>query len=129
MTPTEVFDDFRSSFRSRKFTAGLLLAFIDFLVELSVPDLGLLSFEGFLVRFKRQTMTAAGKRANTLIVDRGGGQTLSIRPFYNRAELYFVPSKSDLTIPAALLMQHRPGQTTFLGWTRSSPFGRRIYPR
>ena len=100
MTPTEVFDDFRASFRSRKFTAGLLLAFIDFLVELSVPDLGLLSFEDFLVRFKRQTMTAAGKRANTLIVDRGGGQTLSIRPFYNRAELYLRAEQKRFDYPS-----------------------------
>ena len=89
MTPNEVFDEFRSSFQARKFTAGLLLAFIDFLAELAVPALGLMSFEDFLAHFERQTKTAAGKRANTLIVDRGAGQTLSIRPFYNKAERYF----------------------------------------
>lgn len=100
MTPSEVFDDFQSSFQSRKFTAGLLLAFIDFLVELNVPALGLSSFEDFLIRFKRQTMTAAGTRANTLIVDRGGGQTLSIRPFYNRAERYFRAEKKRFDYPS-----------------------------
>lgn len=100
MTPTDVFADFRSSFRSRKFTAGLLLAFIDFMVELDVPVLGLRSFEDFLVRFKRQATTAAGARANTLIVDRGGGQTLSIRPFYNRAEHYFRAENKRFDYPS-----------------------------
>ena len=100
MTPNEVFDDFRSSFQTRKFTAGLLLAFIDFLVELSGPSLGLLSFDEFLSRFKRRTTTAAGRRANTLIVDRGGGQTLSIRPFYNRAERYFRAEQKRFDYPS-----------------------------
>ena len=100
MTPSEVFDEFRSSFQSRKFTAGLLLAFIDFLVELDVPARGLSSFGDFLTRFKRQTTTTAGTRANTLIVDRGSGQTLSIRPFYDRAERYFRAEKKRFDYPS-----------------------------
>ena len=89
MTSTDVFDEFRSSFRSCKFAAGLLLAFIDFLVGLDVPVLSLASLEELLVRVKRRATTAADTRANTPIVDRGGGQTPSIRPLYNRAERYF----------------------------------------
>ena len=100
MTPNEVFDDFQSSFQARKFTAGLLLAFIDFLDELDVPALDVASFEDFLSRFKRQTTTSAGRRANTLIVDRGGGQTLSIRPFYNRAERYFRAEQKRFDYPS-----------------------------
>ena len=89
MTPDELYIDFTSSFQGRKFTAGLLIAFIDFTSSLGTPDLKLLSFHDFLDRFRRQERTAAGARANTLIVDRGGGRTLSIRPFYNKAEHYF----------------------------------------
>ena len=89
MTPDELYIDFTSSFQRRKFTAGLLIAFIDFLSFLETPALKISSFHDFLGRFKRQERTAAGARANTLIVDRGGGRTLSIRPFYNKAEHYF----------------------------------------
>lgn len=52
------------------------------------------------MRFKRQATTAAGTRANTLIVDRGGGQTLSIRPFYNRAERYFRAENKRFDYPS-----------------------------
>ena len=45
-------------------------------------------------------MTAAGGRANTLIVDRGGGRTLSIRPFYNRAERYFRAEQKRFDYPS-----------------------------
>lgn len=100
MTPNEVFEDFRASFRTRKFTAGLLLAFIDFVVELEVPSLGLSSLEDFLERFRRQKRTRAGKRANTLIIDRGDGRTLSIRPFYNNAEHYFRAEKMRFDYPS-----------------------------
>ena len=89
MTPDELFRDLAASFPGRKFTAGLLVAFIDFLVDLCVPDLQLSSFDDFLSRFERQERTAGGKHANTLIVRKGAAQTLSIRPFYNRAERYF----------------------------------------
>lgn len=89
MTPDELYADFTSSFQGRKFTAGLLIAFIDFASSLGTPGLKLSSFHDFLARFERQERTAAGTRANTLIVDSGGGRTLSIRPFYNKAEHYF----------------------------------------
>lgn len=59
MTPNELFEELRASFRVRKFTAGLLLAFIDYLVELAVPGLGLSSLEDFLERFRCQKRTRA----------------------------------------------------------------------
>ena len=89
MTPDELYNDFTRSFRGRKFTAGLLVAFIDFLGALGATELRLSSFNDFIGRFERQPRTATGARANTLIVKKGKGQTLSIRPFYNKAERYF----------------------------------------
>lgn len=100
MTPHELFDDFKAAFRSRKFSGGLLLAFIDFLIDLGVPSLGFRSLDEFLAHFNRRTKTAAGKRANTLIVERGDGRSLSIRPFYNRAELYFRAEKKRFDYPS-----------------------------
>lgn len=50
MTPAEIFDDFRSAFKTRKFTASLLVAFIDFVVEPAVPALALVSLEDRLAR-------------------------------------------------------------------------------
>ena len=100
MTPAELFDDFSSSFKTRKFTAGLLISFIDFVVELDVPNLQLSSLEDFHSRFKRQIRTRAGRRANTLIVDRGNGETLSIRPFYNKAEHFFRAENKRFDYPS-----------------------------
>ena len=89
MTPADLYADFERGFDSRKFSAGLLVAFIDFLTDLDVPGKGLADFNAFLVAYPRQTTTAAGKRANTLIVARPGGGTTSLRPFYNAAERFF----------------------------------------
>lgn len=99
MTPEEVLDDFRAAFRTRKFTGGLLVAFIDFLSELAVPDRNLGSLEAFFTRFERQMYTATGNLANTLIVDRGDGRRLSIRPFYNKVEHYFRADRKRFDYP------------------------------
>jgi hypothetical protein len=89
MTPDELYERLVAAFSSRRFAAGLLVAFIDFLTELGTPALQLSSFDAFLDRFTKQERTRAGRQANTLIVDRGDGSHLSIRPFYNGAERYF----------------------------------------
>ncbi len=89
MTPDELFRDFESGFEGRKFSAGLLVAFVDFLTELGVPGQGFADLDAVLAVFPRQTTTASGKRANTLIVARSGSGTSSLRPFYNAAERYF----------------------------------------
>ncbi len=52
-------------------------------IYLSIP------FEGFLAHYPRQSLTKRGAQANTLIVAKGSGETLSIRPFYNQAEHFF----------------------------------------
>ena len=100
MTPDELYDEFRASFRGRKFIAGLLVAFIDFLTSLGVPTFELSSLENFHARFKRLKIVAGGRPANTLIVDRGDGQTLSIRPFYNAAERYFRAEQKRFDYPS-----------------------------
>ncbi len=89
MSPEELYDDFVVAFRRRKFTAGLLVALIDFFRHLGTGGAGLRDFDDFLARFPRQTETRAGHRANTLIVDDGAGATVSLRPFYNEAERFF----------------------------------------
>ena len=85
MTPDELYQEFVDGFGGRKFSAGLLVAFINFLTSLGVPGAGLGSAEEFLAKYPRRQTTAAGKRANTLIVTAEGGKTLSLRPFYNAA--------------------------------------------
>lgn len=89
MTPQQLFDDFAAGFESRKFSAGLLLAFIDFYSELGVPGSDTASFDALLQRFPRVLTTSNGKRANTLIVQLPDGRTQSLRPFYNAAERLF----------------------------------------
>lgn len=89
MTPRDLYDEFVAGFPARKFTAGLLIAFIDLYRELGVPASAVQSFQDVLARHPRQLTTAAGKRANTLILNRGNGGTLSLRPFYNAAERFY----------------------------------------
>lgn len=89
MTPDDLYAEFVKGFPGRKFSAGLLVAFIDFLVKLDSPSLKAKTLADVLVTHPRQTTTAAGKRANTLIVALPSGGTLSLRPFYNEAERFF----------------------------------------
>lgn len=62
MTPDELYTDFVRAFPGRKFTAGLLIAFIDFFDSLETHKLGFSNFGEFLVRFVRRERTAAGAR-------------------------------------------------------------------
>jgi hypothetical protein len=89
MTPDQLYEEFVKGFPARKFSAGLLIAFIDLFDRLDVPATGAASFEDVLKRFPRQMQTAQGKRANTLIVALPEGGTVSLRPFYNDAERFF----------------------------------------
>ncbi len=89
MKPDDLKRQFEAGFAARKFSAGLLIAFIDLFLELDVPKSGAKNFSEVLDRFPRQTVTSAGKHANTLIIKRPDGSTLSLRPFYNAAERFF----------------------------------------
>ncbi len=90
MSPDRLFREFVAGFEGRKFSAGLLIAFIDFLDSLGVPGAGVKDLSDLLERFPRQQTTSGGKRANTLIVLPGSNQRpLSLRPFYNEAERFF----------------------------------------
>lgn len=89
MTPEQIYEDFVAGFPGRKFSAGLLIAFIDLFSRLDVPGIGARGFDDVLAQFPRQAMRAPGKHANTLIVALPNGGTLSLRPFYNAAERYF----------------------------------------
>lgn len=102
MTSDELYSDFEAVFSSRgRFVAGLLIAFINFLTALQVPEYHFNSFEEFLRVFPRQLTTATGKRANTLIVQRHGQtRTLSIRPAYNKAEQFFRAEQKRFDSPS-----------------------------
>lgn len=101
MTPDEMFTDFENGFSRRKFTAGLLVAFIDFFVSLDTPSKGFKSFADFLQAFPREMRTTAGGSANTLIVRKPDEKTLSIRPFYNAIERYYRAEQKRFDYPSA----------------------------
>lgn len=100
MTPDTLFTEFKKGFPGRKFSAGLLISFIDFMVALGVPDLKLNNFNDFTSHFKKQDTTNIGKRANTLIVSDGNGKTLSLRPFYNAIEQFFRADNKRFDYPS-----------------------------
>jgi hypothetical protein len=99
MSPDELFEEFAAGFPGRKFSAGLLVAFIAFYTALGVPDHGFENLESVLNRYPRQLRTAAGARANTLIVARNG-RTLSLRPFYNAVERFFRAEQKRFDYPS-----------------------------
>ena len=101
MTPDELFNDFEAGFPGRKFSAGLLVAFIDLMTDLEVPGKGLADYNAFIAAFPRKTVTSAGKRANTLIVEKPDGKTISLRGFYNAAERYYRAEQKRFDYPSA----------------------------
>jgi len=101
MNANQLFKDFEKGFPKRKFSAGLLIAFIDFLKILDVPKQKFKSLDDMLKKYPRRETTAAGHHANTLIVDCGGeAGTLSLRPFYNEAERFFRAEKKRFDYPS-----------------------------
>jgi hypothetical protein len=100
VTPNELFDDFVAGFPARKFSAGLLVAFIDMLLALDSPSSHFVDFEAFLAAHPQVLVTAAGKHANTLIVRNPAGGTNSLRPFYNAIERYFRAENKRFDYPS-----------------------------
>lgn len=101
MNVEEIFQDFENGFSKRKFSAGLLIAFIDFLIDLGIPGQDFKNLDDMLKKYPRQQTTAAGQHANTLIVDRGGkDKPVSLRPFYNEIERFFRAEKKRFDYPS-----------------------------
>ena len=101
MNANRLFQEFEKGFPKRKFSAGLLIAFIDFLKDLKVPGRNFKSLNEMLSKYPRQQTTAAGHHTNTLIVARGGqAGTVSLRPFYNEAERFFRAEKKRFDYPS-----------------------------
>lgn len=86
MTADELFAEFVAGFGTRKFSAGLLIAFIDFVRRVDPAGGSFTSLDSLLRAHPRREVTAAGQRANTLIVELSASRTISLRPFYNSAE-------------------------------------------
>ncbi len=100
MLVDDIFTEFTTGFSKRKFSAGLLIAFIDFYYELGIPELNCSCFDDVLKIFPKQDATASGARANTLILALPEGGTLSLRPFYNQIERYFRAENSRFDYPS-----------------------------
>lgn len=100
MNVDQLFQDFEKGFPRRRFSAGLLIAFIDFLKDLDTPGQKFTSLETMLAKYPRQQITAAGHHANTLIVARGQAGTTSLRPFYNEVERFFRAEKKRFDYPS-----------------------------
>lgn len=101
MNSSELFLEFEKGFAKRKFSAGLLIAFIDFLKNLDVPGQKFTRLDDVLTKYAKREITAGGHKANTLIVERGGESgTLSLRPFYNEAERFFRAEQKRFDYPS-----------------------------
>jgi hypothetical protein len=103
LTPQDILDEMQANFDTgarRKFLPGLLIAFIDFLRELNATGGRFKSLEDFYAAYPRQLTTAAGNKANTLIV-KNGDRTLSIRRFYDSIQNWFRSDQKRFDYPSA----------------------------
>lgn len=100
MTPDDIFSSITANFDRRKFSAGLAVAFIDFLRDLGLPKPSISKLDDFFEEFPRREWISEGRRANQLIVERPDGETLGIRPFYNRVEDFFRAENSRFDYPS-----------------------------
>ena len=100
MTPDEIYQEFEEGFARRKFSAGLLIAFIDFFLKLDVPNMHARDFDDVLTRYQQQTTTGSGAHANTLIVRLPSGKTVSLRPSYNNIERFFRAEQKRFDYPS-----------------------------
>lgn len=98
--PTDVdgvFEQFQLGFRSRKFSAGLLIAFIDMFLHMGTSARGLAGFADFSQAFPPLEMNRRGA-ANTLTVAYGGTQ-LTLRRFYDPVEAFFRATHHRMDYP------------------------------
>lgn len=106
MTADEIFEEMvaavtQSNTRKRRqFLPGLLVAFIDLVVQVRAEGSLYSSLEAFFHDFPRQDRTHDGGRANTLIVATGPGTTISIRPAYSRFEKWVRGEHSRFDYPS-----------------------------
>lgn len=101
MTVDEVFAEFEASFTRRKYTAGLLVSFIDFVSALEITGKGISTFGDLVANFPQVTTTSRGDSANTLIVEKPTGGTLSLRGFYDAIETYYRAEQKRFDYPSA----------------------------
>lgn len=90
MTANQILDEVAANFdagQRRRYLPGLLIALIDFFLEIDSPKLKARNLEEVFRKFPKQEKTLQGHKANTLIVKRNG-KNVSIRTFYNAAERF-----------------------------------------
>lgn len=100
MNKDALYLQFEQGFKKRKFSAGLLVALIDFFIDLDTPNGKFKDFAAFLAKYPAQAQTAGKDTANTLIVKVSASATKGIRPFYNKVETYFRAEQKRFDYPS-----------------------------
>lgn len=85
----------------RRFLPGLLVAFIDLIRTVRPTNRTYRSLADFYAAFPRREKTGEGGTANTLIVTRSDGTTLSIRPPYERFQHWVRSEHNRFDYPSA----------------------------
>lgn len=67
MTPNELFDEFKAEFKTRKFVAGLLIAFIDFFKALGIPGSGKSNLDDVTTSSKKSTLRYTVRMLESLL--------------------------------------------------------------
>lgn len=106
MTPAELQDDFQRTFQGARFSAGLLVAFIDLLTEIDAPSGGYANFADLVSDFPLRETNTTGNPVKQLEVFTPSGGRVAIRGFYNRIETFFRAEKKRFLYPSS------PGHAT-----------------
>ena len=93
----KVYEDFVSGFRRRKFSAGLLVAFIDMFLYMGAPARRFENFGSFETVYPPLETNRRGA-ANTLTIEFGGTQ-LTLRRFYDPIEAFFRATHHRMDYP------------------------------
>jgi len=105
VTPDDIYDEMVGVFRAhnararRRFLPGLLVSFIKLIQSVRPANTTFADLADFYCTFPRQTNVTNGGLANTLIIARGVGQTLSIRPFYEEFQSWVRSGNKRLDYP------------------------------
>ena len=101
LTPEQLVEEFQNGFLRRKYSAALLLSFIDLLGDVGASGEGYADLSALLAAYPQVHRQANGDPAATLILTKANGDTVSLRRFYDAAQQFFREEHARYDFPTS----------------------------